>query len=79
MGIRVLFFSQNDTFAAPNPILRKYTPIAADVTVPSLIFQLSGDLSDGEQVSAGFVLRIIKPCLDSYRMVAAADYGLEST
>nr|CAB3267624.1 vacuolar protein sorting-associated protein 13D [Phallusia mammillata] len=28
---------------------RKYTPISASLSVPSLIFQLSGDLSEGEQ------------------------------
>jgi len=29
---------------------RKYTPVSATITVPCLIFQLSGDLSEGEQV-----------------------------
>lgn len=45
-------FQHRPTIGTQNTVIRKYTPISADINIPCLIFQLSGDLSEGEQVSS---------------------------
>nr|XP_018668116.1 vacuolar protein sorting-associated protein 13D [Ciona intestinalis] len=61
------------------PQIRKYTPLHADFTVPCLMFQLDGDLGDGQQ---GIVKVTIQEFKASYekenRFATSVDFSLGS-